>query len=181
MQRIIIITLVLLMTGSAWAVTDISVGVYGGLNQPVAQEDARSGGGFGIKAKVSPIPFLAGAVFYESRTYRKAEITEMNTTMTSDGGKVTVFGLEALVGSAGGGSGPHFYWSLGVESYKWKRDIYPDLNKVGYSLGPGLEIELPANIGVEARAKFEIVPTGGGGSRKNALVFVGANYHFGIM
>lgn len=171
----------LFMAGNARALTDISAGVYGGLNQPVAQQDAKSGGGFGVKAKVCPIRFVAGALFFESRSYGKPSKTIMDIGMESNGGKVTVFGLEAMLGGTGGGVGPHLYWLLGIESYKWKHDNYPDLSKVGYAFGPGLEIGLPANIGVEARAKFEIVPSGNGGSRKNVLIFVGANYHLSIM
>ena len=39
----------------------------------------------------------------------------------------------------------------------------------------------PANIGLEIRGKFEIVPTGGEGSRKNGIILIGANYHIGLM
>jgi hypothetical protein len=101
-------------------------------------------------------------------------------TLSSDGGGVTSFGVEALIGNTGGGPGPHFYWALGLSSYKWSRDGQDDLTEMGYHLGPGLEIVLPANIGIEGRAKFEIVPTDGGGSRKNILIFIGANYHIGL-
>lgn len=181
MKKLLLIFLFLAMTGSAWALTDISFGAFGGLNTPIVQDDAKSGAGFGLKVRISPSPMIAGALFFESRSFGDPELIIQGVTMSSDGGKVTAFGVDALIGSTGGGPGPHFYWTIGLVSYKWTRDGYDDVSEVGYHLGPGLEIVLPAKIGIEARANFEIVPTGGGGSRKNILIFVGANYHFGLM
>lgn len=181
MRKLLLMFLFLAMTGSAWALTDISVGVFGGLNTPIVQDDAKLGNGFGLKAKISPSPMIGGALFFESRSFGDPELTIQGVTMSSDGGKVTAFGVEALIGATGGGPGPHFYWTLGLSSYKWTRDGHEDVSEIAYHLGPGLEIVFPAKIGVEGRAKLEIVPTDGGGSRKNILIFVGANYHFGLM
>jgi len=180
MKKILPIFLIIALANTASALTDLSVGAYGGLNFPIVQQDTKSGSGFGLKAKFSPSPMIALTGFYESRAFGDPELTIFNQTMTTDGGKVASYGAEALFGSVGGGPGPHFYWALGIFNYKWTRKGFDDLSKVGYHLGPGLEFVLPANIGIEIRAKFEIVPTDGGGSRKNALVFVGANYHFGL-
>ncbi len=186
MKKLLLMLFFLAMTGSAWALTDISIGAFGGLNTPIVQDDAKLGNGFGLKARVSPSPMIGGALFFEMRSFGDPELTirEMTpqeVTMSSDGGKVTAFGVEALIGSTGGGPGPHFYWTIGLSSYKWTRDGHDDVSEIGYHLGPGVEIVLPANIGIEGRAKFEIVPTDGGGSRKNLLIFFGANYHFGLM
>jgi hypothetical protein len=178
--------MVLLLAGSAQALTDLAFGVYGGLNAPIVQEDAKAGTGFGARVKFAPTPLLGAAAFFETRSYGDPERTVFEGfpnehVEKSDGGKVTVFGVEGLIGAAGGGVGPHFYWMVGIANYKWTRDNYEDLSKVGFHLGPGLEIGFPGGIGAEAKAKFEIVPTGDGGSRKNALIYIGANYHFGIM
>ena len=183
MKKILVILIVLFATGSSWALTDISLGVYGGLNMPVIQSDAKSGAGFGIRAKVSPIPLVAGALFFESRKYGDVNksIDAPPGTATIKGGKVTVFGVEALLGGVGGGIGPHFYVMAGLGSYKWTRDMpnTPKLSKMEYHFGPGLEIAF-SKVGIEGKVKFEIVPTDGGGSRKNILAYVGVNYHFGF-
>jgi len=186
MKKLLPIILVLLLAGNASALTDISLGVYGGLNAPLAQQDTKSGTGFGLRIKAAPAPMIGGAVFFESRSYGDAEVTifegqPQEQTVSTDGGKVTAFGAEVLLGNPGGAFGPHFYFMAGIASYKWKRDNFEDLSKVGYHLGPGLEVIFPPGIGVEGKAKFEIVPTDGGGSRKNLLLYVGANYHLGIM
>lgn len=180
MKNLLPILLILAMASPAYAISDVSIGAFGGMNFPIVQDDAAAGSGFGLKAKFSPMPVIAGAVYFESRSFGDPELTLFGQTMTTDGGKVTSFGIEALIGAAGGGMGPHFYWTLGLSSYKWTRDGYEDLSEIGYHLGPGFEFVFPANIGIEIRGKFEIVPTDGGGSRKNALVFLGANYHFGL-
>lgn len=181
MKRLLLSALLLLLVaGNASAITDLSLGIYGGLNYPLAQDDAKSGSGFGVRAKVSPIPLIAGALFYETRSFGDPEITVFDQTSTADGGKVSVFGVEAMLGNVGGGMGPHFYFMAGLGNYKWTRDGMESLSKVAYHLGPGLEIVVPPSIGIEARIKLEIVPTGGGGSRKNAAGFLGLNYHFGF-
>ena len=172
---------VLFLSVAAWAQKDVSFGAFGGLNIPIVQEDAGSGSDFGVKAKFSPLPMIAGAAFFEARTFGDASISFAGTEYTTSGGNVTSFGVEALIGNTGGGPGPHFYWAVGISSYKWTRDNWEDVSKVGYHIGPGIELVLPAKIGLEARAKFEIVPTGGDGARKNGIILVGANYHLGIM
>jgi hypothetical protein len=173
--------LVLILSAAAWAQKDVSVGAFGGLNIPIVQEDVGGGSDFGVKAKFSPIPILAGAAFFEARTFGDASFTLGSTEYTTPGGNVTSFGVEALIGNTGGGPGPHFYWMFGISSYKWTRDNWEDVSKVGYHLGPGVEVVFPANIGLEFRGYFEIVPTEGDGSRKNAILLVGANYHIGVM
>lgn len=186
MRKILPLLIVLFTTSGAMAITDISAGLYGGLNAPLVQQDAKTGMGFGLRVKVAPIPFIGGAAFYESRKFGDPEVkilegTPNERTVKTDGGKVTVMGIEALIGAPGGGIGPHFYWSFGLANYKWTRTGYSNLSKVGYHTGPGLEIVFPAGLGIGAQAKFEIVPTGNGGSRKNVLAFVGLNYHFGLL
>jgi hypothetical protein len=180
MRKLIPIVLVLILTGSAEAITDISLGLYGGINSPILQEDAKTGSGFGVKAKVAPIPFIAGALFYESRKFGNPEQKIGPLTYKGVGGKISAIGLEALLGSTGGGPGPHFYGMAGVSSYKWTRNNFPTFSKTGYNVGAGLEIVLPVGIGVEGQAKFELIPDGNGASRKNGLVFVGLNYHLGL-
>jgi hypothetical protein len=180
MRKFIPIVLVLIMAGSAQAIMDISAGIYGGINAPIIQQDAKAGTGFGFKAKVAPIPFLAGALFYESRKFGDPEEKIGGVTFKGKGGKISVMGLEALLGSTGGGVGPHFYAMAGISSYKWTRTNFPTFSKTGYNVGTGLEIVLPIGIGIEGQGKIEIVPDGNGGSRKNGLFFIGLNYHLGL-
>ncbi len=181
MKKLLLFIFTLALTVPVLAQKDISVGFFGGLNYPIVQDDAASGSGYGLKAKFSPIPMIAGSAFYESRSLGDPTIEAFGAEYTTDGGKVTSFGVEALIGNTGGGHGPHFYWAVGISSYKWTRDNWEDVSEVGYHIGPGIEIVLPSNIGLEIKAKFEVVPTGGEGARKNATIAIGANYHIGII
>ena len=177
-----VLLFVLILSVPVMAQKDVSVGAFGGLNIPIVQDDAGSGTDFGVKAKFSPLPMIAGAAFFEARSNGDASFTLGNTEYTTPGGSITSFGVEALIGNTGGGPGPHFYFFAGLSSYKWTRDNWDeDVTGVGYHFGPGLEIVLPVKIGVELRGKFEVVPTDGNGSRKSAMVLVGANYHIGLM
>ena len=176
-----VLLFILILSAPVWAQKDISVGAFGGLNAPIVQDDAGSGSAFGVKAKFSPMPMIAGAAFFEARSIGDPSFTFGGTEHTTDGGSVTSFGVEALIGNTGGGPGPHFYWALGISSYKWTRDNWEDVSEVGYHVGPGIEMIFPANIGLEIRGKFEIVPTGGEGSRKKGIILIGANYHIGLM
>ncbi|HBZ01511.1 MAG TPA: hypothetical protein DEO84_09360 [candidate division Zixibacteria bacterium] len=180
MKKFIPVILVLVLAGSAHAIMDISAGIYGGINAPIIQENVKTGTGFGFKAKIAPIPLVAGALFYEARKFGDPKQTVGGITYTGKGGTVNVFGLEALLGSTGGGIGPHFYAMGGISSFKWKRSNQPTFSKTGYNFGAGLEIVLPVGIGVEGQAKFEMVPNGSGASYKSGLVFVGLNYHLGL-
>lgn len=173
--------LVLILSVPAWAQKDISFGAFGGFNIPIVQDDAGSGSAFGARAKFSPSPLIAGSIFFESRAVGNPTFDIGGVQYTGEGGSVTSFGAEALIGNTGGGMGPHFFWALGISSFKWTRDNWEDVNKVGYHIGPGIEIILPAKIGLEFRGKFEVVPTGGDGARKNIILLVGANYHLGLM
>ena len=172
--------LVLILSVPAWAQKDVSVGAFGGLNLPILQEDAASGSDFGVKAKFSPLPLIAGVAFFEARTMGDAKFTLNNTEYRTDAGSVTSFGVEALIGNTGGGSGPHFYFAVGLSSYKWTRDNWEDFSKVGYHFGPGFEVVFPAKIGLEFRGYLEVVPYEGA-SRKNGILLVGVNYHIGLM
>ncbi len=176
-----ILLFVLMLSAPVWAQKDISVGAFGGFNLPILQSDAGAGSDFGIKAKFSPIPKFAGAAFFEARTFGNATKEVVGVEQTIDGGDVTSFGVEALIGNTGGGPGSHFYFFAGISSYKWTRDYWEDVTELGFHFGPGFEVVLPASIGLEFRAKLEIVPTDGGGSRKNGIILFGANYHIGLM
>jgi len=176
-----ILLLVLILSVPVWAQKDISIGAFGGFNQPILQSDAGSGSGFGVKAKFSPVPMIAASAFFEARSLGDPTETILGQEMSLDGGSVTLFGVEGMIGNTGGGPGLHFYWGMGIFSYKWSRDYVEDFSKVGYHLGPGMEIILPAKIGIEGKAKFEMVPDGEDGSRKNIIVTFGINYHLGII
>jgi hypothetical protein len=106
--------------------------------------------------------------------------TPLERTIVMDGGSADVAGAQVMIGDFGRETGPRFYWMFGIGNYHWARDNFPELDGVFYHAGLGLEMAIPGNFGIDASVKLEVVPTDGGGSRKNFLALVGANYHFDL-
>ena len=184
----LLLTLVLVMSaGTAGAIVDISAGVFGGMDVPVVNDEAGSGALYGLQAKVTLLPFFALGGFYRASSYGEISETFFEGKAdefigTVDGGSASSFGLDAYLGTSPAiGGGVNVYLVGSVGSWKWTRDHRDDVSEIAFSVGPGVEIVLPFNVGVEGRALFQIVPTENSGSIKSFIWFVGANYHFGSL
>ena len=78
-----VLLFILILSAPVWAQKDISVGAFGGLNAPIVQDDAGSGSAFGVKAKFSPMPMIAGAAFFEARSIGDPSFTFGGTAVVS--------------------------------------------------------------------------------------------------
>jgi hypothetical protein len=177
--KMAILLIVLTMASTALAIGDISVGPFYGMNIPVGNDAIKSGGVFGIQAKIAPTPFFAAGLHFQSRKFGDPSETFFYGTGTRDGGKLSSFGMDAYLGKVNG-IGPNFYFMASFGSYKWKRENQDEISKMAYAIGPGMEFVLPMKLGIEGRAMIEIVPTGDKGSWKNFVWFIGLNYHLGL-
>jgi hypothetical protein len=169
-----------------------SVGAFGGLNFPVAQEDTRSGSVFGIKGHIPVSTFLAiepnfqsiknGDASYDVQYVDNGPIT----AMTHEGGKFTSFGIDVTIGSVMGYKGFGACGILGISSAKFAKKGIPDLSKGSYWLGVGFGYGFTDQISLDVRAKALFFPykdeikNKDTGSRKNGLITVGLNYFFDI-
>jgi len=187
--KLAVLTVLLFLSPTVYALTDIAVGPYGGMSFPVANDDAKSGPMYGAQARVSLMSMISlGAHFRTtqfgnpSQTFFSGFPDIQEVTMEKDGGDVSEFGFDLYLGGVGAGmTGGNFYLMGSIGSYKWSRDyVQKDVTKAVYSFGPGFEYVLPMKLGIEARTLFEIVPNGDGGSWKNAIWLIGANYHINI-
>jgi hypothetical protein len=167
-----------------------SVGAFGGLNLPVAQEDTKSGTVMGLKARIPVTTYLAVEPNY---TYLKNGDGEVKVgslgdiMMTRDGGKYSTFGVDVVFGGVTGYKGLNAYGILGVASAKFAKIGLPDLTKGSLWLGVGFEFGITDYLSVDFRGKALIFPykddsysNGDTGSRKNGAVTVGLNYYFGV-
>ena len=177
--KILAIFLAIALTSSAFAVSDIAIGPFFGMNIPIANKDAKSGSMFGLQARFSPMPLVAIGGHFQSRKFGDPSEDFFYGSDTKDGGKISSIGLDAYIGKTAG-TGANIYFMASLGSYKWKRDNQADVSKMAYQFGPGLEIVLPMGIGIEGKALLEVAPTGNSGSWKNFIWSVGANYHFGL-
>lgn len=177
--KLLAISMLLAISASAHAISDISIGPLFGMNMPLANKDAKSGTMIGFQAKYSPLAFLAVGAHYQGRKFGDPEEEFFYGTDTKDGGDVTSLGIDAYLGKTSG-TGINFYLMGSLGTFKWKRENQEDISKTTYSFGPGLELVLPMKLGIEGRAMFDIAPTGESGSWKSLLWFVGVNYHIGL-
>ncbi len=169
-----------------------SVGAFGGLNIPVAQEDAESGTAYGIKARLPLTGFIAVEPNY---TYLKngdgevlVDVNGWDETMTNEGGTFNSFGVDLLIGSVLGYQGFGAYGIVGLSTAKFERNGLPSNSNGSYWLGLGFEYAFNDQISLEMRGKAIIFPyddstnpfSSDKGSRKNGLLTVGVNYYFGF-
>ncbi|MCC6964318.1 MAG: outer membrane beta-barrel protein [candidate division Zixibacteria bacterium] len=170
-----------------------SVGAFGGLNMPIAQEDTESGTVFGVKGRVPLIGFLAVEPNFTYVKNGDAEVEvggNWNETMTHQGGKYNSFGVDLVLGNVLGYKGFGMYGIFGLSSAKFQKDGIPDLTKSTYWLGLGFEYSVTDQISVDFRGKAFIFPYEDDTenapnpdlktSRKNGMVTVGLNYYFGF-
>jgi hypothetical protein len=157
----------------------LGVGVFGGVNVPLLQDDAGSGNVWGVRAsyELSSITLQPYAAFSAVGDY---SVTSILGSSTFDGGDLTVFGLDATIG--GGGTGFGVYLLAGVGSYKLAFDGgFPlEDTRIGFSTGLGFRLNMTNSpLAIDARMKAAVVPLDGGGSRKYFLPTVGVSYSFG--
>ncbi|UCH85262.1 MAG: hypothetical protein JSW50_06110 [Candidatus Latescibacterota bacterium] len=177
--------IVLLTATTAGAVVDISIGAFGGMDIPTANDLATSGPLYGIQGKVGFTQFIAVGVFYRASSYGDVEETFFEGepeehTATIPGGDGTSFGADVYLGRISGMPGANFYLYGSIGSYKWTRDNLADVSELAYGMGLGVEVVLPFKLGIEGRGVFQVAPTENDGSLKSFIWFIGANYHFGL-
>ena len=169
-----------LLAATAWGEKiPAGLGAYGGLDIPIVQDDQEQGMTFGFKGRITLLPPLTFEPNVNFASYGDPDIE--NVIGDPDGAKVTSFGLDAVIGTPLGGEGPSVFAFAGFGFYTFKIDqLDVDESKLGFSGGLGFELGLSPTFGLEARGRFVVIPTDGGGSRKSAALTAGINYHFGL-
>lgn len=159
---------------------EIGVGGFGGMNIPVVQDDASTSSLLGLKARMQLIPALGIESFFTRLNQGDTSIEVGGKDMSRDGGSISSFGLNLILGSISSDLGAHFHVAAGIGSYSIKREGIPNESRLGYNLGPEVEIGLRHGLSVEVSSKFHIITLEGGGSRKNIGISGGVNYYFGL-
>ncbi len=179
MRKSLILVLIgfLLLAADASAV-GVSVGGFGGLNLPLAMENVSSGSIFGFKARFAFMPSIGIEPNLSFSSYGDAEAEVYDVIQKRDGGKITSFGVDAVLGGINGNPGLSIFGIFGLGSASWSRDGLDDLSEMTYYLGFGLEYSLNVPISIEVKAKAQIIPVEDG-SYKNGCISAGINYYFG--
>lgn len=162
---------------------DVGVGVYGGVNYPIFDEDVPDVSGgvtYGAKLRVlTPLPVLAGEVYYTRIGQTDIEdIWKDDVSLKLDGDGFNVFGADILFGGLRGIPGVKFYGMAGVNFVNFEDDGSEEM-KMGGEIGAGLEFSPPIlDIGVEVRATLMVLAWQEGADKKLATVTAGINYYF---
>ncbi|MCK4656155.1 MAG: porin family protein [candidate division Zixibacteria bacterium] len=180
-RALLIVSIGLLLFSSVNAAPmRISAGAFAGMNLPIAMDDVTSGAIYGFKARFTLLPKIGIEPNVVFSTYGDAEAEVYGEIQSRDGGKITSFGVDAVLGGIQGIAGLSIYGIVGFGSSKWSRDGIDDVSEIAYYLGLGVEYALPQSISIEVRAKAQIIPHEDG-SYKNGIVTAGLNYYFGAL
>jgi opacity protein-like surface antigen len=178
-----LLLLVLLLSQTALASgISLGVGVVGGLDFPVGQDDQKQGSIFGFRGLVKVIPAIAVEPNLYFTKYGDPEFEDFSDGI--EGSKITAYGIDARLGAPVGGVGVKPYGVFGAGFYGVKTKTADDITiydetDFGWSAGFGVEFGVTAPVGLDVRGKLVVIPTEGGGSKKSASVTGGVNYYFG--
>lgn len=148
------------------------VGIIGGVDLPIAQEDQGNGSVFGFKGKVSLIP---GVVLEPNVNFTRLEAGY--SFGARPGSKITSLGIDALLGAGMGSQGLRMYGILGAGYYSITRGHDEDAGEFGWTTGLGCELGLISNTGFEIRGELDVISSEDGGTRKSAAIVGGLNYY----
>ena len=182
MRKWLCFSAILFVMGGIYTVamaSDISVGVIGGLNIPIAQDDAGNGSLFGAKLRIAAISFLAvePVLTFMQQGDAAAEIGDEEFEL--DGGKSTALGVNLIIGPSGPPDRVGFYGIIGVASHAVKQEGTEDQNRLAMSLGPGMQIALRDKFALDIDARLHMISLDGGGARKNLGLSGGLVYYLG--
>jgi len=172
-------TLFLLMMISSASAARFSIGGFGGLNLPIAQDDASSGALFGAKGRILLLPFLGLEPNFCFAKYGGKDVDDVRgKSYTQEGGDITSFGADLVFGSMSSMGKTRVYGLAGLNSNTYKREKLEDESGLGVAFGTGFEFFPQEMLSLEIRAKYHAIKVGDGG--KVHLEFSGGlNYYFG--
>ncbi|MFQ6032166.1 MAG: outer membrane beta-barrel protein [Candidatus Zixiibacteriota bacterium] len=168
--------LFLLILVSSASAARFGIGGFAGINIPLAQEDVKSGILYGAKGRIPLLPVLGVEPNFVFSKYGDKDIDNVGTR---EGGTITSFGADLILGNPIGFSRGRFYVLLGINANTLKREGLSDQTQFGLSFGPGFEFLPTEVLGIEVRARLHGISLEGGGGRNNLELSGGLNYYFG--
>jgi len=170
--------IVLLLSSQAFAIR-YSVGGFGGLVLPLGMDDVTSSSMVGFKARIAVMPSIGVEPNFTISKLGKGEADVYGEMQERDGGDITSFGVDLVVGGIEGNLGLSVYGIVGLGSAKWSREGLDDISKLSYFFGLGLEYGFSPMVSLDVRAKTLVMPNEGG-TYKTLGISAGLNVYFGI-
>lgn len=157
----------------------LGVGVFGGANIPIVQDDQANGSVFGFLLRVKALPFIVIEPNVAFGKWGKPGIVD-DIDLGIDGSKITSYGIDATLGGLPGVPGVKPYFLGGIGVYKIKNDDTGyDESKMGYDVGVGIGIGVVPKIDIDFRGKLIIAPQEDS-SKKAFYITGGITYNFGL-
>ncbi len=181
-KSILALLIVLALASGSSASSQLGVGVAGGLDYPLVQDDQTSGPVLGARLIWSALPTITIEPNIFFTRYGDGDFSEFGGDL--DGMKVNAYGVDATLGGGFRGAGFSPFLVAGLALYNMDRDLPGDQvdvgeTKLGWSGGLGLGIGLGTKLQLDTRGQFVLIPIGDGGSRKSVNVLVGLNLLLG--
>ena len=167
---IVAVALLAIAPASAHAAS-IGLGVFGGYNIPVVQDDVDNGPVYGLRAPVKLIPLVTVEPFYAMSALGDKSLDVGGIEFTRDGFEAKSYGVNAMLTMGGP---VQFYPWAGIGSTSLERDGETN-SFVTYSGGIGLGFNAVPKVALHVRGGVDVV-VDGETSRKFANVTVGASY-----
>jgi len=177
----ILLAVLALLTGlsASAAAGSIGIGVGGGLNLPIAQEDAGSGFLYGARLRIGVASFAALEPCLSYFRQGDSEVDLHGQSVVLDGGQSTALGLNLILGSIGPPGGMRIYGVVGLASHAMKQEGTDDENRLAVSFGPAVETGIGPNLALSLEARLHLISLDGGGARKNMGLSGGLIYYLG--
>jgi len=133
----------------------------------------------GFKARIAVMPSIGVEPNFTISKLGKGEADVYGEMQERDGGDITSFGVDLVVGGIEGNLGLSVYGIVGLGSAKWSREGLDDISKLSYFFGLGLEYGFSPMVSLDVRAKTLVMPNEGG-TYKTLGISAGLNVYFGI-
>ena len=155
----------------------VGLGVFGGENMPLSQQDNDPGPQWGIRVPVNATAKLSFEPYFSLADGSRHEETFGGTTYDRDGFDVLSYGAIAAWGHLGLGSGFPVYPFVGLGSYRLAREGTTARTELGYSFGVGYAYALPVGFALQVRSEYVHVPTDET-SRRSVNLNLGVQFRF---
>ena len=189
-KGLIAVSLLILMvatTTQAQGGVTFGVGVSGGLTYPIVQDDQGNGTVFALRGRWSLGGFGVLEPTLAFTKYGAPDPFEIDghssLDLGIDGSKLTMYGLNFVLGGAPGTVGLKPIFMGGVGFYEMSNDDTENLQesetKLGFSGGIGLVFALSSQFELDGRGQLHVIPSEGGASKKSVTLLVGININLG--
>jgi hypothetical protein len=155
---------------AAGLLTKVGIGAYSGTNIPLVQDDAGTGGLFGIRGRFGlPIITLEPSINFLGRT--DVDQTIEGVPVTFQASKITSFAFNVLLKTG------FTYSTVGIG---WSSVDIPggvgETDETTYNFGGGVEIGV-GPVSVDVSPRLFVIKTADKASRKDLAVMMGVNYY----